>query len=332
MCVINDSRHPDSSMNILFLSDKQGPHLSHEMLLQEIDARHQVTLFDPATDPERQFREIDVVIDPGGALGTRELIDAAHRARVRLWEVTTIGVDHVDVEYFLEKGVALANTPTHTSAVAVAEHALAFMFCLAKNLQTQDTPGWKRKSNDELTGRTLGILGFGASGRELAIRASALGMRVMAIDARTFSEEELAPYQFEYFGDPSQLDRLLGVADYLSIHLPLTVETQHLINRDKLKLMKPGAYLINVARGAIVDEVALIDALQSGHLAGAGLDVHTEEPVPGDYVLAAMKNVVTTPHVGGFTEGNWRRRTIAAVENIERMDGGQEPLRLVRAP
>ena len=122
---------------------------------------------------------------------------------------------------------------------------------------------------------------------------------------------------------------MLGHANYLSIHLPLTRETRHLIDEEKLRSMKQGAFLINVARGAIVDEGALIESLQSGHLAGAGLDVHEEEPPPPDYKLSRMSHVITTPHVGGYTRGNWRRRTLAVIENIERLDNGLEPLRLI---
>jgi phosphoglycerate dehydrogenase-like enzyme len=183
--------------------------------------------------------------------------------------------------------------------------------------------------NEELQGKTLGLLGFGGSARELAKRAWAMGMRILAIDVVGVPQEVQKEYHLDFFGDPTELGRLLRESDYLSVHIPLTAKTHNLISRESFRQMKPTAVLINAARGEIVDETALIDALQTGRIRGAGLDVFTQEPLDTNHPLLCMENVIATPHLAGATRGTSRRRGQAAAENVFRVAQGLLLLYLV---
>jgi phosphoglycerate dehydrogenase-like enzyme len=180
--------------------------------------------------------------------------------------------------------------------------------------------------NDELGGRTLGVIGLGASGKELARRAAALGMRVIAVDVLHMPDDVLRTIGVDWCGGPERRDELLREADYVSLHVPLTSETRHLIDRRALALMKPSAVLVNVARGAVVDDQALIEALASGRLRGACTDVFADEPVDPRHPLLHLERVIATPHIAGATRQTSRRRARACVENIERLERGLEPL------
>ncbi|MBN1876521.1 MAG: hydroxyacid dehydrogenase [Anaerolineae bacterium] len=207
-----------------------------------------------------------------------------------------VGLDNIDADYAQAKSITVCNTPA-ASSNAVAELALGMMFALARDLSQADASTkagkWEKKrfKGIELAGKTLGVIGYGRIGRLLGEKARALGMQVVAYD----------PYiQHE---DVVSLDALLAVADFVSLHLPHTEETHHLLGAAQLAQMKKGAYLINAARGGIVDEAALYDALVSGHLAGAALDVFAQEP-PADEVgrkLAALPQLIATPHIGAGT-------------------------------
>jgi phosphoglycerate dehydrogenase-like enzyme len=156
-----------------------------------------------------------------------------------------------------------------------------------------------------------------------------MGMRIMALDVADIPAAVRQECHVEFFGDLRQLDRVLAEADYLSLHTPLTKATRHLIDRRALGLMKPTAVLINVARGPLVDEAALIAALQAGRLRGAGLDVFEREPVDPDNPLLKMDNVVATQHVAGTTFGTGRRRGQACADNVVRIAQGLPPLHQV---
>ncbi len=183
-----------------------------------------------------------------------------------------------------------------------------------------------RPLGEELRERRLGLVGFGASGRELARRARVFGMRISAIDIRDISPEEQQALGLDFAGKPADLDRVVRESDYLSLHLHLNAETYHVIDDRRLRLMKPTARLINVARGALVDEKALYAALKEGRLGGAGLDVFGEEPVNPDLPLLKLPNVVATPHVSGVTDGTCHRRVAMVAENCDRVAAGLEPL------
>jgi phosphoglycerate dehydrogenase-like enzyme len=317
-------------MKVLYLGIPSLMHPWYDDFLAAVAGRHQVVLFDPERPLADQFRDADVVVELGGSVADRAMIDAGIAANVKLWQVVGTGLDHVDVAYFLEKGVLLANTPGIFSAIALAEHALFLMLCLAKNLRASDenvrAGVFSLPLNSELAGKTLGLVGLGASGRELAKRAWALGMRVMAMDMAEVPRAVLDETHVDFFGGPGQLNRVVAEADYLSLHVPLTATTRNMIDGKALARMKPTAVLINVARGGIVDETALIDGLQKKRIRGAGLDAFVREPLEPAHPLLHMDNVIATPHIAGGTAETSRRRMQAAAENIMRVAQGLPPL------
>lgn len=316
-------------MKVLFLRTADSLHFSYRYLVEFIDHRYPIEIYDPNKPAADQFNEIEVVIDTGGAIGTHEMVDAAKAAGVKLWQVTTNGLDHVDTEYILGKGLLLTHSPGSLTAVPLAEHALLMILYFAKNLNHNHTKDWHRVMNDELEGKTLGLIGFGASAKELARRARALGLRIIAIDNRDIPQQELDEFHLAFLGYPEDLEKILVESDFLSVHVPLTNQTRHLIDQHAFSLMKEKAVLINVARGEIVDNNALIGALTSGLIKGAGIDAYAEEPLAPEHPLLKLGNVLTTPHVAGFTQGTWHRRAKAAAENIDRLAKGLSPRNLV---
>ena len=181
----------------------------------------------------------------------------------------------------------------------------------------------------ELQGHTLGLLGFGGTGRQVAKRARGFGMRTIAVDVRQVAEKERDEYGVEWVKGPDDLDQLLQESDFVSVHLHLTPATRHIMDAHKLSLMKPSAFLINVSRGGLVDENALADALSKSQLAGAGLDVFSKEPPGPDHPLLNLPNVTATPHFAGQTYGTSKRRAAFAAENIDRIARGEKPLAII---
>ncbi len=240
----------------------------------------------------------DALIVRSGTKVTRQVIEAGTRLRV-IGRAGT-GVDNIDLRAATERGVIVVNAPT-ANCVAAAEHAIALLLALARNIPQADAAmrrgEWDRHRfvGTAITDKTLGLVGFGRVGGEVARRARGLDMRVIAYDPYTPVERARAMGV-----ELCTLEELLQQADFVSLHVPLTDETRHLINAQTLALMKPGSYLINVARGGVVDEGALLAALKEGPLAGAALDVFSEEP-PRDNPLIGLPNVITTPHLGAST-------------------------------
>ena len=223
------------------------------------------------------------------------LIDAAPNLKVIVRG--GVGLDTIDAEYARSKGVTVMNTPKASSA-SVAELAIGFMFALARSLYattaSMKAGKWEKKKfeGDEIAGKTLGIIGVGNIGKEVAKRAAALGMTVLACD----------PYVDDCEGaDLTGLDDLLSRADYISLHLPKTKESANMIGSAQFAKMKTGVRLINCARGGIVDEDALYEALVSGKVAGAALDVFAVEPCEG-HRLFSLENVIGSPHIGAATK------------------------------
>lgn len=278
---------------------------------------------------EPQFEGIEVVVDQGGH-ATKAMIDVGAAAGVRLWQVLGTGLDHTEVAHIHSRGIALANTPGQFSAVALAEHALLLILALAKRLPEAEancrTGLMYQPIGDELGDQTLGIVGLGASGGELARRAGALGMRVRAVDVVAPPAERLRELGIEQFAGLDGLDDLLRESDCVSLHVPLTPDTLHLINEARLAMLKPTAVLVNVARGRIVDEEALARALGNGAFRGAGIDVFGQEPLRPDNPLLHLDNVIATPHTAGVTRGTSRRRSRVCVENALRVLSDEDPL------
>ena len=213
-----------------------------------------------------------------------------------------VGVDNVDVEAATRRGIIVMNTPAGNT-VSTAEHAFSLLVSIARSIPQADASvkagRWDRKSFEgvELSGKTLGILGMGRIGSEIARRAIAFGMRPVAYDPY-LSPTRARSLQVELLDD---LNEVLAQADFLTLHLPMTPETRSVLNAERIALMKKGARVINCARGGLIDEQALYDALTSGHIAAAALDVFEIEPPPPDLPLLRLPNVVCTPHLGAST-------------------------------
>jgi D-3-phosphoglycerate dehydrogenase len=237
------------------------------------------------------------------------------------------GYDTVDVDAATERGIPVTVTGA-ANAGSVAEHVFALLFAVARNITTADRAvrdgAWTTRRGEltgiELSGRTIGLLGCGRIGRRVASIAASLGMTVAVCDPA------LSPADAEALGMRlTDKDELFGVSDVLSLHLPLTADTHKIIGRDALGRLPTGAIVINTARGALIDEDALLEYLDNGHLAGAGLDVLAAEPPPADDPIAAHPRTVLTPHIGGQTHEAMRRVALDAAQSILTAYRGQTP-------
>lgn len=314
-------------VKVLLLSIHDSDTVWGDAVVDALGDRHDLREYDKSKPAPEQFEGVEVVVDVGG-WATHELIDAA--PDVRLWQIVGTGVDHTDVPYMLRKGIAVANCPGTTSGASLAELAMMFILMLARKFH-EATDSLKcgllgMPFGVSLSGRVLGLVGFGASGRELARRAKSFGMRIHAIDALPIPQEILDDIQPDSVGTADDLDGLVAESDFLSLHLPLTKATCGIIDARRLAMMKPSACLINVARGALVDEAALYEALLEGTLGGAGLDVFSDEPVDPSLAVYRLPNVVITPHLAGSSDDSVRRRAAVALENVDRIARGLEPV------
>lgn len=227
------------------------------------------------------------------------------------------GYDNVDMEAASSKNIVVMYAPG-MNTIGVAELTMGLMYSLARDLPTISTAAkqgnWQRDQGWELSGKTLGIIGLGAIGREVAKRALANDMRVIAFDpyAKTYSSVEL-----------TNLENVIQQADIVSLHTALTPETHHLMNAERFVHMKNGAYLINTARGGLVDEMALYDALKSDKLAGAAMDAFEIEPPEGNPLLE-LDNFIATPHIGANTKESVARANLQAAKNVLDILQGRE--------
>jgi len=240
--------------------------------------------------------QVDALLVRSGTKVTRALLEGAERLRVV--GRAGIGVDNVDCEAATEHGIVVMNTPTG-NATTTAEHALALLFSLARHIPRADarvrSGSWNKKGlmGTELTGKTLGIVGLGRIGRLVAERALGVQMRVIAYDP--FLQGGDCPVAG---AELVSLESLLESVDFISVHVPFTSATKHLLSFEEFSRIKPGARLINAARGGVVDEEAVLDALVEGRLAGAAFDVLADEPPPADHPLLGREDVIVTPHLG----------------------------------
>ena len=319
-------------LTVVFLPHPIDPSMFQpwgEDVVAAIGDRHDLHILDYNQSIAPQIEGVDVVIDHGGSAGTREMADVA-AGKVRLWQILGTGLDHFDMDYWRAKKIPVANCPGPFSAVALAECAMMFILMLARQYpitQANLKAGQMYVPTGlELDGLKLGIVGFGASGTELARRARSFGMRIFAIDVRDVGEDEMCEFAVEFVGKPEDLDNVLAESDIVSLHLHLNDETRHTINARRLRLMKSTAFLINVARGALVDEAALEAALVEGQIGGAGLDAFSREPPDMTSPIFNLPNVIATPHVSGGTDRTSLKRAQAAAENVDRVAAGLEPL------
>lgn len=239
---------------------------------------------------------IDALIVRNQTRVDRRLIDRAPHLRV-VGRVG-VGLDNIDLDACRERGIPVIHG-AGLNAVSVAEMTILLMLGLSRRMarasRAARSGSWDRLSSmgHEVQGKVLGLIGFGATAREVAARAKAFGMTVVAHDPLVSEAGDLAELR--------PLEDLLGVSDVVSIHVPLTPGTRHLLDGDAFARMPPGARVVNTSRGGVVDERALLDALERGHLGGAALDVREQEPPPPDDPLADRDDVLLTPHVAGLT-------------------------------
>jgi len=262
---------------------------------------------------------------------TQEVISAGRKLKVI--GRAGVGVDNIDVEYATKKGILVINAP-EGNTIAAAEHTMALILSLSRKIPhayfSLKEGKWDRKSfvGHELYGKTLGLVGLGRIGSEVAKRAKAFKMRIVAYDPY-ISPEKAKELEVELL---SSLDELLKVADYVSLHLPLTPETENLIGERELSLMKPSSYLINCARGKLVDEGALYNALKEKRIAGAALDVFRQEPLNPDNPLLTLDNVVLTPHLGASTQEAQEKVAVIVAEEIIKYFKGEPVMNAVNLP
>lgn len=276
----------------------------------------------------------DVIVVAGETFMIGEMMDRIG-PQLRIIARTGIGVDRIDLGAATLRGIMVVNTPDGPTE-STAEHAIALLLNLCKQVMVGDrilrsgqpfpaltdvTPGF------EVSGATLGLVGLGRIGSRVAAIARILGMKVFAFDPFVAPNRANAPGVDLV---PSLME-LLPRAQVVSLHCPSTPETYHLMNAGMLGLMPRGSYLINVARGALIDEIALLEALRSGHLAGAALDVYDPEPPMTNHPLFTLSNTICTPHIGSYTTASVLRMQVMACEQIASALRGERPTNLVNA-
>lgn len=246
-----------------------------------------------------QLQNFDVLVVRSATKVRKPIIDKAlETGKLKLVIRGGVGVDNIDVAYAMENGIKVTNTPNASSA-SVAELTIAHMFAIARFVNianvTMRAGKWDKKKYEgiELFGKTLGLIGFGRIAREVAKRAYALGMKVIYTDVLG---KAAGADDFEYY----ELNDLIKKADFISLHIPYDKEKGAVIGKEQFAMMKDGAYLINCARGGVVCEDALLEALNSGKLSGAGIDVFAEEPTKNEDLVNHPK-VSVTPHIGAST-------------------------------
>ncbi len=305
-------------------------------------------LAEPAVELLREEFEVDVLL----GLGHQELLErigeydglvvrSATRVTAEVIERAEnlkavgragIGVDNIDIEAATKQGILVANAP-ESNTVAAAEHTLALMLAAARRIPAADSSlrggEWNRSAfkGVEVSEKTLGLVGLGHVGTIVARGAVGMGMRVLAYDPYV-SEDRMRSMNVERAGS---LDEIFEASDFVSLHVPRTPQTAGMVNAGALEKMKPSAYLINVARGGIVDETALFNALKEGAIAGAALDVFEEEPTTRSPIFS-LPNVVVTPHLGASTAEAQDRAGITAAEQVATALRGAVPMHAINAP
>jgi len=266
-----------------------------------------------------------------GFIAGLDLVDGAaleSADRLKVIARYGVGVDNIDLKTAAKKKIMVTNTP-HANAVSVAELTVALLLSMARSIPEAAASvregRWPRLHGQVLAGKTIGLIGFGSVGREVAKRLQSWELTVLACDP--FGDEDLARSLDVRLVD---LQELIRKADFISVHVPLLSETRHLVNADILAQMKRGAYLINTARGEILDEHALLAALDSGQLAGAALDVFTDEPPTIDSPLRGHPRLIATPHCAAHTDGAADGMGWQSLRDCIAVLRGEEPIYPVR--
>jgi D-3-phosphoglycerate dehydrogenase len=317
---------------LIVVPDDNPPVLAETPALDRLRTIGEVRLYDSdATDPKilaERLREADVALNiRGRTFFTAEVLGVC--PRLKLISIWGTGTDNVDLPAAAARGVTVTNTPG-ANAIAVAEHTVALMLAVAKRLVPADQAmrqgGWPRNLVPQLRGKRLGLVGTGLIGREVAAMARGLGLEVVAWTFHP-SARLADSLGLRYV----ELDELLRTSDIVSLHLRATPETRHFLTRARLAMLKPGAILVNTARGALIDEAALVECLREKRIACAGLDVFEAEPLPAGHPLLGLPNVLLTPHAAGMTPEVIQNGLAMAVENIENFQKGS-PTHVVAGP
>jgi D-3-phosphoglycerate dehydrogenase len=297
----------------IYIPDDAPPILRPSAAWPGLAARAEVDYHDTLPGSEERLIErisaAELVLNIRSSVRFTERVFAAC-PNLRLVSAWGTGTDHIDLPAAVRHGVTITNTPG-VSAISIAEHTLALLLAVARRIPQVDavtrSGAWIKGQSVELYGKTCGIIGLGAIGRRFAQIAAAIGMRTIGwtMHPRSVPGVEMV-----------ELDELYRTSDVISIHLRLSDQTTGFIGAREFGLMKKTAFLINSARGAIVDEASLLDALSSGTIAGAGLDVFTTEPLPQRHAVTTLPNVVITPHCAGVTQEATDAGLRMSVENI----------------
>ena len=276
-----------------------------------------------------QLKDADVIVNGLGVID-RSIVDSS--TKLKLVHQVGIGIDNVDIDYCTSQSVFVANVP-NTNNISVAEHTIFLMIYMAKNMKAAESSLMKRRVinvlGTELYGKTLLIIGLGATGSEVAKRIKSFGMNVIAVTKHAASKK------YDIIVDDIRglecLSETISNADYVSIHTPLTDDTLGMIGMQEFNSMKSSAFLINVARAAIVDGDALYTALSNRKIAGAAFDVFWEEPADPNDRLLKLDNFILTPHIAGWTTESAGATAKIITTNIDRISRGEIPLTAVNS-
>ncbi|MBI4489366.1 MAG: C-terminal binding protein [Deltaproteobacteria bacterium] len=322
---------------VLYCGSNEVPVNLIKPILDEIDA--ELVIARPKTDAEvaEAGRDADAMVFHGAIPFTREIISQLKRCKVVCR--TGVGVDRMDLQAAAEHGVIVSNAAGYNS-IEVAEQTIGLLIAVARKLvrmnQYVHEGRWRRHTAElhayrgpvsRIAGRTLGIVGLGHVGRQVAPRAKGLQMQVQAVDPY------LDPKIAADLGVPLvSLDELIRTSDFISLHAPLTPQTRKMFSRALFAAMKPTAYLINCARGGLVDTDALYDALVEGQIAGAALDVTDPEPMPGDHPILTLPNVIVTAHTAANSNESYADCQTHAAREVARVLKGEPPTTEIKDP
>jgi D-3-phosphoglycerate dehydrogenase len=296
-------------------------------LKKELEALAESVIYNPTGKPLSSNEVADLLPGVDGYIAGLDVIDRSALAKADQLKVISrygVGVDNVDLEAAKEKGIVVTNTPGANSG-SVAELALGLILALARQIpeaaKSVQQGKWPRLNGVSLEDKTIGILGLGAIGKQLVRRLAGFDCQLLAYDP--FADQSFASKNSIKL---ESLDKVIAESDFLSLHLPLLPETRGMVNADFLARMKKGSFLINTSRGEVVDENALLQALESGHLRGAGLDAFTVEPPDPSNPLLHLPQVVATPHLGAQTDGATSNMGWFAMKDCLAVLRGEEPL------
>ena len=326
-----------AKFRVVYCGSNEVPVTLIKPILDEIDA--ELVIERPTTDAEvaRAGRDADAMIFHGAIPFTREIISQLKRCKIVCR--TGVGVDRMDLAAAAEHGTVVANA-AGCNSIEVAEQTIGLLIAISRKLvrmnQYAHEGRWRRHTAElhayrgrvsRIAGRTLGIVGLGHVGRQVAPRAQGLKMRVQAVDPY------LDPKIAAELGVPLvSLDEIIKTSDVISLHAPLTSQTRKMFSRAQFEAMKPTAYLINCARGGLVDTEALYEALVAGQIAGAALDVTDPEPLPRDHKILTLPNVIVTCHTAANSDESYVDCQTHAAREVARVLSGQQPTTEIKDP